>query len=69
MTDFADAASDAETYFLDLAIRQHASRCNRSEPLPICCYCEESEVYILTNGAKCRYCFDCRTELLLEGVK
>lgn len=67
--DFADNASDTEMLFLDLAIRQHAQRCQRPEPLPLCAWCEESEVYILTNGAKCRYCLDCRTELMMEGKK
>ncbi len=67
MSDFADTASDTEMLFLDLAIRQHAQRCQRPEPLPICEFCEESEVYILTNGARCKYCEDCRKDILLEG--
>lgn len=69
MTDFADTASDTEQMFLDIAIRHHAQRCQRPEPLPVCEYCESSEVYVLTNGAKCRYCLDCRTELMMEGNK
>ena len=69
MSDFGDISSDTEILFLDLAIRQHAQRCQRPEPLPICEFCESAEVYILTNGAKCRYCLDCRTELMMEGKK
>jgi hypothetical protein len=69
MTDFADTASDTEQMFLDIAIRHHAQRCQRPEPLPLCAHCEESEVYILSNGARCQWCLDCRTELMMEGKK
>lgn len=67
--DFADSASDAETYHLELALRQQANRCMKAVRHPICEFCEEQDVYVFSNGAKCRYCFDCRTELLLESTK
>lgn len=67
MSDFADAASDAETYFLDLAMRQHASRCQRPTPHPVCIHCEESDVYVFANGAKSKYCFDCQEEIRNEN--
>lgn len=63
MTDFADAASDAETYFLDLAMRQHASRCQRPTPLPDCEYCESTTVHVFSSGVKSRFCADCIEEL------
>jgi len=67
--DFADQGSEFQELDLQLALRQHASRCQKPMPHPTCEFCEEQDVYVFSNGAKCRYCFDCRTELLLEGVK
>lgn len=67
MSDFADAASDAETYFLDLAMRQHASRCQRPSPLPECSHCEESPVHVFASGVRAKYCFDCIEELRNEN--
>lgn len=64
MSDFCDAASDAETYFLDLAIRQHTSRCTKPAPHPECCWCEESPVEVFANGAKSRFCSNCREEAM-----
>ena len=69
MTDFADMGSEAADYHLELALRQQANRCMKPTPHPTCEFCEEQDVYVFSNGAKCRYCFDCRTELLLESAK
>lgn len=67
MSDFADCASEAETYFLDLAMRQHASRCQRPTPLPDCAYCESTTVHVFATGVRAKYCFDCIEELRNEN--
>lgn len=60
--DFADAASDAETYFLDLAMRQHASRKPETE-FPVCSHCEEYPVHVTGMGSRFKYCHRCTEEL------
>ena len=64
MSDFADMGAQAADLYLDLAIRQHASRCTKPAPHPECCWCEESPVEVFANGAKSRYCVDCREEAM-----
>lgn len=62
MPDFADQGAQAADLYLDLAIRQHASRCMAPAQHPTCDFCEESLVEVFANGAKSRYCVDCREE-------
>lgn len=62
MSDFADQGAQAADLYLDLAIRQHASRCMKVEPHPTCGFCEEAPVEVFVNGAKSRYCIDCKEE-------
>lgn len=64
MTDFADMGAQAADLYLDLAIRQHASRCTKPSPHSECCWCEESPVEVFANGAKSRYCIDCKEEAM-----
>lgn len=64
MSDFADQGAQAADLYLDLAIRQHASRCTKPTPHPECCWCEESPVEVFANGAKSRYCVSCREEAM-----
>lgn len=56
--DFADSASDAETYHLELALRQQANRA-MSMPIPICEECREQHVHVTALGTRFRYCPDC----------
>lgn len=66
--DFADSASDTEMLFLDLAIRQHAQRCQRPEPLPLCSHCETNARHVTKNGVSLAYCTRCALELGYEAV-
>lgn len=61
--DICDSASDCTELFLDLAMRQHASRCQRPMPHPTCEFCESQDVYVFSNGAKSKYCWDCQEEI------
>ena len=67
--DFGDHGAELQDIHIALSLKQHAARCLKPEPHPTCEFCEEQDVYVFSNGAKCRYCFDCRTELLLESAK
>lgn len=60
--DFADAASDAETYHLELALRQQANRAT-STPLPLCEECREKYVHVTALGTRFRYCGGCTYDL------
>ena len=64
MSDFADMGAQAADLYLDLAIRQHASRCMAPAAHPTCDFCEESPVEVFHNGAKSRYCVSCREEAM-----
>lgn len=65
--DICDSASDCTELFLDLAMRQHASRCQRPAPLPDCAYCESTTVHVFATGVRAKYCFDCIEELRNEN--
>lgn len=65
--DICDSASDCTELFLDLAMRQHASRCQRPPPLPECSHCEETLVHVFASGVRAKYCFDCIEELRNEN--
>lgn len=65
--DICDSASDCTELFLDLAMRQHASRCQRPVPLPDCAYCESATVHVFASGVRAKYCFDCIEELRNEN--
>lgn len=65
MTDFADQGAQAADLYLDLAIRQHVSRCTRTAPHPTCCFCEDAPVQIFHNGVKSKYCAECQDEATL----
>jgi hypothetical protein len=60
--DFADAASDAETYHLELALRQQANRASIT-PLPLCEECREKYVHVTALGTRFRYCDGCTYDL------
>lgn len=62
MTDFCDSASDAETYHLELALRQQANRA-ASTPIPICEECREQHVHVTALGTRFRFCPDCTYDL------
>lgn len=61
--DVCDSASDCTELFLDLAMRQHASRCQRPTPVPDCEYCESTTVHVFSSGVRSKYCADCIEEL------
>lgn len=61
--DICDSASDCTELFLDLAMRQHASRCQRPTPLPECSHCEEYPVHVTGMGSRFKYCHRCTEEL------
>lgn len=67
MTDFADAASDAETYHLELALRQQANRAAIT-PLPLCEECREKYVHVTALGTRFRYCGGCTYDLTRRKV-
>lgn len=62
MSDFCDSASDAETYHLELALRQQANRAI-STPLPLCEECREKYVHVTALGTRFRYCGGCTYDL------
>ena len=62
MPDFGDNGAQSADLYLDWAIRQHANRCTKPAPHPVCQWCEDAPVEVFPNGAKSRYCADCREE-------
>ncbi len=62
--DICDQSAQAADLYLDLAIRQHVSRCMKPLPTPECEWCESSPVEVFANGAKSRYCASCREEAM-----
>ena len=62
--DICDQGAQAADLYLDLAIRQHASRCTKPTPHPECEWCESEKVEVFANGAKSRFCSDFREEAM-----
>ncbi len=63
MSDLADQGTQAADLYLDLAIRQHAMR-SKVDEYRGCEWCETQPVEVFANGAKSRYCVDCREEAM-----
>lgn len=62
MSDFADDAAAISELHISLALLQHRNMASKPAPHPECDWCEQNLVEILPNGAKSRYCAECKEE-------